>query len=322
MTENGKDIDLLYLAGPRYGGWVTFTAHLVHCLRNNGYNIRLFQVKKTDEKKDREYGYGVTYRNISRDSLEDLRNPIVTAVDKHYIDVLKEMAAVGMPDARVVIHDPNDLKSGISGLLWSFDIITIRRTVQLLLDEDYSIDSTFIKHPFYQYPIEEVEEQSGVVATSRIDFDKHTDKIILANKILENEGFDPIDIWGKYSRPYVHHKLKDLGFFDYHKGHFDRTFEAISEILAPAKFMVDMSAIVGDGSGTQYTFLEAIHNNVAMILNTAWFEHGIEVLKPGVNCFTVSDEGELADLIMEDPDVEEVLAESKKILKQHDMKCI
>ena len=37
--------------------------------------------------------------------------------------------------------------------------------------------------------------------------------------------------------------------------------------------MVDLSQLPNDGGGTQYTFLEAIYNNSAIILNRKWIEN-------------------------------------------------
>ena len=39
-------------------------------------------------------------------------------------------------------------------------------------------------------------------------------------------------------------------------------------------FVVDMSIIKGDGGGTQYTFLEAIYHDCALILHKEWVEAG------------------------------------------------
>ena len=56
--------NLVYMAKPTYGGWVTFTAHL--CLK---YDCNLFKIGKRSESKKREYGYGVEYQNLRIDDL-------------------------------------------------------------------------------------------------------------------------------------------------------------------------------------------------------------------------------------------------------------
>ena len=45
-------INLIYMAKPIYGGWVTFTSHLT--LK---YNCNLYKVGKRSEKRLRDYGY-------------------------------------------------------------------------------------------------------------------------------------------------------------------------------------------------------------------------------------------------------------------------
>ncbi|MBA3286096.1 MAG: hypothetical protein H0U27_13705 [Nitrosopumilus sp.] len=48
--------------------------------------------------------------------------------------------------------------------------------------------------------------------------------------------------------------------------------------------MIDLSEIPHDGGGTQYTFLEAIYNNSAIVLNRKWIEtvdENIVILRKG-----------------------------------------
>ena len=43
------------------------------------------------------------------------------------------------------------------------------------------------------------------------------------------------------------------------------------DLLTNCRFVVDMSIIKGDGGGTQYTFLEAIYQDRALILHKEWY---------------------------------------------------
>ena len=52
--------NLLYLAKPVYGGWVTFTAHLSHKLK-----APIHKITSRTEKNKRDFGYECQYRNIS-----------------------------------------------------------------------------------------------------------------------------------------------------------------------------------------------------------------------------------------------------------------
>ena len=73
---------------------------------------------------------------------------------------------------------------------------------------------------------------------------------------------------------YVHSFLGGFqgDFSKYFCGMFGKSFSILSEIRVEAKFVVDLSILRHDGGGTQYTFLEAIHNNCALILHRKWIE--------------------------------------------------
>ena len=125
----------------------TFTAHL-----SNKYNYPLYKISKRNEKNKRPFGYNVYYQNITTDTLKNLPNILITAVDKHYWHILYELPE----NTRIVIHDPTELKPNKkkpnpliqeNQLLKSFRVYTIRETVQkyiieihqdLLLHQHYS----------------------------------------------------------------------------------------------------------------------------------------------------------------------------------------
>ena len=103
---------------------------------------------------------------------------------------------------------------------------------------------------------------------------------------------------------------------------FDKSFSTLSEILAEAKFVVDLSILKHDGGGTQYTFLEAIHNDCALILHRKWIEGG-DIrpeycdFKDGYNCFAVDNEAELAELIQRECRIQQIVANSKALIQRH-----
>ena len=78
-------MNLIYMAKPRFGGWVTFTSHL-----SQKYNYKLYkihhrtEVKKNGEPILRNFGYGVYYQNISIQDAIKLKNIMITAIDKYY----------------------------------------------------------------------------------------------------------------------------------------------------------------------------------------------------------------------------------------------
>ena len=313
-----EDISLVYLAKPIYGGWVTFTVHLA-----KKYNYRLYKVSKRTEKKMRSFGYGVDYQNVCLDDLLKLPNLMITAVDKHYWDILPHLPE----NTKIVIHDPTELKTShknpnplVQGqcCLHNFKVYTIRETVQTYLTENFSISSEFKLHPFHRYPCNLDGCQFHAVTISRVDFDKNTDIILRANQLIQNSK-QRVHIFGAENRLYVHHKLGELDFYNYWKGKFEKDYPLThqsKDILKGTKFVVDMSTIKNDGGGSQYTFLEAIYQGCVLILHRGWIQQGT-VFKEGVNCLGAETPEELSEHLQSDIDTEKIVKESQKLLKPH-----
>ena len=93
-------------------------------------------------------------------------------------------------------------------------------------------------------------------------------------------------------------------------------WETRQKILNPAKFSVDLAKYVRDGGGTDYCILEAIHHDTALILHRDWVNIEDSIWKEGHNCLAVETPEELANLIKEDPDVTNIVKNSKPILKE------
>lgn len=304
--------NLIYMAKPVYGGWVTFTAHL-----NLKYDYPLFKIGKRTEPNKRNFGYNVQYQNLKMEDILKKPNLMITAIDKHYYEYLPHF-----PKGTIlVIHDPTELKgkdNPVIKYIHNFKIITIRETVQKFLKENYNVDSEFKIHPFYEYSkINKEPLNYHNVSVSRIDFDKNTDLLLKANLQLDQE--QKIHIFGAENRLYVHHKLAQLNFKDYWKGKYNKAYPLLyddKDILQGCKHMIDMSTIKNDGGGTQYTFLEAIYNDCILILHNEWIDKGI-LFTRGKNCLGCSDENDIALILKEDRDHSKLIKESKKILKKH-----
>ena len=295
--------NLVYIATPVYGGWVTMTAHL-----SLKYNYPLFKISKSgrNEPNLRDFGYGVKYNNISIDELLKKENLLITALDKHFYQYLDRFS----DNTSIVMHDPNDFKSQpVLDFLKRVNVITIRETVQQNLLINHNIQSEFKYHPFFEYNKKTYENSISDkhITTSRIDFDKNTHVILRTNPLIKEE-YNKIQIYGKENRLYVEFTLKDKmnlkdEFLKYWKGRFAKTLPMSHEgkdILNNCKYVVDLSVIKGDGGGTQYTFLEAIYQDCILILHKNWIEKG-NLFKDKYNCYVVgymdNVEQELADLI-------------------------
>jgi len=321
-NEEKKSKNLLYLAKPVYGGWVTFTAHL-----SKKYDWPIYKITKKTEKTKRDYGYDCQYQNSCLADILALDNILITAVDKHYWEYLHLFPK----DTEIVIHDPTECKSskagnpliqGLNPVLPNFKVITIRESVQNYLSQNFKIDSTYLLHPFYNYPKSDKEGLGyNAVCISRIDFDKNTDIILKANQLIEDKK-NQIYLFGAENRIYVHHKLKDLNIQEFWKGKFPKNLEPTYEdksILKDAKYMVDMSIIKGDGGGTQYTFLEAIYQDCVLVLHEEWTNKG-SLFVSGVNCIVVKNEEELAKVMnigIPEELYDIILQNSKKIIEDH-----
>lgn len=296
------DYNLVYMAKPVYGGWVSYTAHL-----SNKYKCRLYKIGKRTENRQRPFGYDITYQNITIDELIKLPNLLITCIDKKYYEYLDKIK-----DATIVIHDPTELKPPVIECLKRFKIITIRDTVSQLLKSEYDLDNKFMYHPFYEFP-RILKNKVKAISLSRVDFDKHTDIIVNANDKLK----DPIEIYGAVNDLYVYHKLRDTNFKNYYKGRFSKTFEAINEILADCKYVVDMSVIKKDGGGSQYTFLEAIYMDCALILNKKWVDGLESPFKHNHNCYIVENHEELTSILKSNPNTTEICKNARELLKNH-----
>ena len=286
---------------------MSFTAHL-----SLKYSLPLYKIGSRTEEKQRDYGYGAHYQNRAPSDLPKGRI-LVTAIDKTYYEFLDKL-----PDGTlIVIHDPTEVsgkgKEPVLRNLARFKVITIRESVKKFLKDEFGIKSKFIIHPFYEYPFTKTKDPGGAVSISRIDFDKHTDIILKANKSLK----DPIEIYGAINRQYVFFKLNDLGFKKYYKGPFEKSFEELDDILADAKYVVDMSVIKNDGGGSQYTFLEAMYQGCALIINAKWVNGSTTDFEDGKNCFVVADEEDLVALLNKDPSTARVVRGGKELLKPH-----
>jgi glycosyltransferase involved in cell wall biosynthesis len=309
-TRKNKKYNLVYMAKPVYGGWVSFTSHLA--LKKK---YSLYKISNKTESKERPYGYGVSYRNLSIDDLVKLPNLLITAVDKKYYQYLPQIR-----NATIVIHDPTELKEEVLNFIRRSRVITIRQTVQKLLKTKYGISSRFLFHPFYEFPIKQtsISSKTSNISISRVDFDKNTHVVVEANDTLPKKR--QVQIYGALNDLYVYHKLRHTNFKKYYRGKFGKEFEDLKKLLETCRYMVDLSSIKHDGGGSQYTFLEAIYMGCVLVLNSKWVDSVKTPFRDGVNCFVVDGIDELAKLLRTDikeTKQRKMISVVKKLLTSH-----
>src|SRR5215218_5110360 len=248
-----------------YGGGLTFSVHLLHSL---GKKL-VFKISKSHEKRRRDFGYGIEYQNVPLTVFDSIKYPFITDMYRHF-DRLKKLKR---NDVTIVIHDPGEISRHNEPYLKYWNTITIRKSMQNFLQENFGIESQFLYHPFYAYPIshfgQDHHKRNEAVSISGVDFQKNIEIMLEANKTAKN----PIKVYGWINKRYVTEKLDPAEFSKYYQGKYDKSFSTISKILANSKFMVDLSSLPMDRGGTQFTFLDAINHNCAIILNKQWIEN-------------------------------------------------
>lgn len=294
----GKQVVLFYLADPKYGGWVSYTAHLALSLRERGWEPTLVKVGKRTENKSRPFGRGLQYQNLSVETaiaLAKQRPSIVTAVGPKHAGNALVLFGEG---ARCIIHDPTELKDkGLVGALKVCARVAVVRETNLPALKALGIEAIYTPHPYVRMKGARVKKEMRAVAYSRLDWDKHTLTIAQANQLVPEEK--RVHIYGAENRLYTHHKLDTAvpTWRDQYRGSFDTALEAGVRLAERAYLAVDLSAIAGDGDGTQYTFLEAWDAGTPLVVNRKWLKTGKGEVREGETAYAVGDAAELAALL-------------------------
>jgi len=295
-----KTINLIFLADMSVGGASAYTCHLYRALSEQGHTPRIFKLAKRTESKLRSFNYGLPYQNLSiEDALYQTRNHWTLVTVAHwdkFEDVLVPLFETG---AGLVIHDPAEPKKGMLEYLSQIErkIIVIRKANVEGFNE-HGVDCHYIPHPYTRiysdtgFPTD-MEKRRHAAAFSRVDWDKHTDIIIEANEDLQEER--KIHVWGWENRLFTYHKIVERfpNWRDNYYGLFPKAGNAGQKLARKYKFSVDLSIIVGDGGGTQYTFMEAWDAGCVQIIHTDWLREDDPTMKSGVNCIAVNDAAEL-----------------------------
>ena len=303
-------IALIVLSKMKRGGTTTYTAHLCKTLMSVGHDVDIVKITQRRNTEPEEYYEGTSFIRHTLQTLDyaDYDAHIVTVVEKEYIDVLTVLCRT--INTAIVFHDPKILRHIPDWHEWGRRIITIRPS-----GLHYMPRATYIPHPYVRAEHIEVERNVYARSISRIDFDKHTDTLLDANRILPYSCH--IDILGAENRMYVHHKLSSYPEYKSHP-----FTSSVAVLMAETKFMVDMSTIVGDGGGTQYTFLEAMDQGAVCVLNGGWLKPGGEMVQ-GVNCIGVDrrPNGEnLAHVLLrlDYEECEDIRAGAESVIAYHD----
>ena len=309
MTQN-----FFYMVEPMYGGWVTFTAHLllkdfIGVKRSYG----LFKIKPRLENKTRPFAFNLRHQNITTDAIRILDNPVIIALDEKHEKYLPHFQ-----EPTLFIHAMNEPKKRLVDFYKSCkDVITIRSTIQDKL-LDMGVDAKLADIPFYQYPLTvQSKEKTKAISMARVEFRKRQDLICMANMQLAKEKHPIIEIYGQANGIYTFHKLKNLQFEKWYKGKYAQDFTAHQELLSDAKYLVNLTQVPNDGGNLEYTILQAIYQDVGIVLHRDWVDAQDSKWNENYNCFAISDEKELAELMKINPDTSKICRNAKKLLEPH-----
>ena len=309
-------VPLYVLTDAKYGGWISYTAHLAAGLEQAGHEPIIVRIGKRSNMNPRPFAFGYSAITLNAPGMIEfarLYKGVITCLAYSKHETLAEQLLTLLP---VVIHDPTEYSNrntGIMRYLHQQPVITIRASVCGALNE-LSVPAQYIPHPYAPAFMGDTI-RAGAISHSRLDWDKHTEIIIAANAKLTT----PIDIYGALNRIYEYHELRkvDPDWKRFYKGAF--TVPPVG-LLHGYNWSVDMSAIAGDGGGTQYTFFEAWDAGCGLVLNERWFDMPGE-LEPGIHCVTANDADSLADAVKQ-PVPKAMLDAGRAMIADHDAATI
>lgn len=315
-----KDVlNLYFLTNVTHGGFVTYTVHLVNALRRLGHKVRLMKVASKTENRLRPFADGIGYQNVSRclavERAKEGRALITCLYWKgKWAEVGRDLLGAG---AALVLHDPTEYADPLLDLAREHGtrVVSVRKNNVALLSER-GVAATFVPHPYVRVRGDRPPRAWNAVSLSRLDWDKHTDIIVGANALVDED--QAVRIYGAENRLYTHHKLADGWRANYY-GAFPKEEGAAVALAAQARFVVDLSVIAGDGDGTQYTFLEAWDAGAVLVVNRGWIRAGDGPVEGGVTAIAVSSAEELADVLRSagGRHEEQLVAAGRRVLEDH-----
>ena len=263
-------IKLFYLveSGLKYGGWKTYSSHLKLALGDRA-ELYCISVSGKSEKTQRDFGNGLSYRNISTEEALGMSGPkIIVASPRmggRQDDFAKEAYTKLIEQgAFVVIHDPQEIRYNERVAEEHIDV----PSNQMILISKYNLKwapkATYIPHPYVRPEYTHFTAWNArpyqAATVARMDHDKNTVWMFEANRHLPDKY--KIYIRGKETRTYTskwlkkypeytqdndrpkEYKLQPIEKQQDSQSHFPlELYWARNNILSKAKFGCDFSAI-------------------------------------------------------------------------------
>ena len=300
------------------GGCTSFTAHLARSLVLLGHSVDILRIGKKP-RSGVNFAYGLTSRTVTMEQARTIARTTPSLIAYCFWKKMNAPCSVllrmGVP---IVMHDPAEFYQEWADIMRRFDgkaLVIRKRNIRGL--RELGVDSVYVPHPYAPSGVQQALFEHNAVSIARVDFRKRTHVICQANRIV---GPDlAVRLYGEMNRIYVYHQLSKQfpEWRQWYHGMFDdRVGEAV-EIARSARLVVDLTAIKGDGGGTQYTFFEAWEADRTLVLNKAWFTSNRDEVREGVNCLAIGNAQELADVLRSQDEHEKVREGGRRTLKAH-----
>lgn len=322
------------------GGTTTMTAHLLHGLEIADKKVVLMHGKRLN-KNLLDFGYDVLKQNVPLDIIDQTKNAFIMQIDDNlFLEIEKNFERKYNDNITLLVNDVQKFNEKSNNPIYNFliknkkeienwNIITVRQTMKKLLDEQ-GIKNEFIHHPWYDFHInyllqkyvKDLSLKKGACVNTRLSYHKKIEMVFDANDLMPSGHDNIVDVWGiKNSPVYNYFVLKLERMAKYWKGTTKRTFNAMSEVLAPKKYLINLSYYKNDGGGTEYSTLEGIYHNCGIIIHRKWIENSKKILgysdfEEGYNCFAVESAEELKDLLIKNPDIDDITKNAKVLIEE------
>jgi hypothetical protein len=293
-------------------GTITLTEHLVKMFSQMGEEARIYRIREHPGKPKPISTFGGTtaYEITLEEALEiSYANPSLITHFMHKktdVELGYAVELIAKTSCPFIIHDPRGFAKDVLDVASTVQamIVFIRPSNRIKFKNDYTCDArtTFLLHPYIRHDISEKSQQYRAVSISRIGREKKIEIICGANRLLPESK--KIAIFGAESdRLYTHFTL-DKEYPEWREYYLKepQKYDIDSyELCCMSQYTVDMTEFKGDGGGSQYTFLEAMDADSALILNSHWVNYPGE-MKEHYNCMIAGNSEELAHIVQHKPE--------------------
>jgi len=250
------------------GGFTSYTKHLYHGLVDSGIKVTIIISSKSGKKKFQDsVKAGLPVVQIPHDQIMNC----LRAYDHIHVPYLLNYFKIGDiaqlfgMKYTLTLHDPAEYRITPKEIDYFVDnasavIFNRKPVIDFYFDKFHKKNFYLIKHPYKREGKHSAKKNIAVV-TSRIDWDKHIEDIVKAIPNIKGE----VHFWSGWVNPkYQFFELKDWDKKYHHVEGF--TYADMGNVYGDAKILIDMSKIMHDGGGSQYTFLEAFDYGVVVVI--------------------------------------------------------